>query len=229
MAPVLCDVTDLLRLHDCLLNGDVDVGEALASSLFHGCRRNVRRRLSRVDPAVVEDSIDRAIQSYLSSPQSFDPSKSRLDSFIEKAAWRNAIDLLRSERARHARELLWAQECAGVSVVPEAAKAPQTLRAMWPLLIGSRTDLTDYQWALVEPLFPPRLDRRRGRPARAVRPILNVLISMLRIGGWQNLPRQHRSSRSARRYFLRWCGSGILKEALDRLEADLRNVRHSHS
>ncbi len=228
MAPALYDATELLRLHDCLLNG-VDVREAVATSLLHSCRGNFRRRLSRVDPAWVEDGINRAVQSYLSDPRSFDPTKGRLDSFIERAAWRNVIDLLRSDRARHAREALWAQECAGSVDVLEAPKVPQTPRAMWPLLISSRTDLTDYQWALVETLFPPRLDGARGRPARRVRPILNVLLSMLRIGGWQNLPRQHRSSRSARRYFLVWCRLGILKETLDRLEADLRFRRRSHS
>ena len=91
-----------------MLEGDVAAREALATSLVQTCARNVRRRLPRIDPAVVQDSVDCAVQSHLADPRLFDPTRGTLLAFIERAAVRNAIDQLRSERARHAREALWA-------------------------------------------------------------------------------------------------------------------------
>jgi transposase len=220
----LFDASELLRLHGRLLDGCVGVGETLANALLHTCPRNVRRRLPHLDPAIVQDSIDWAVQSYLGAPRSFDPTKGRLQSFIEQAAFRNAIDQLRSERARHAREALWAVERTRSGHPPETAEVPQTPRDVWPLLTGSRRDLSDHQWEMVQSLFASRPAGSRGRPPRPIRPVLNALISMLRLGGWQNLPSRQRSLESTRRCFRRWCKSGMLKEALDRLEADLRRA-----
>ena len=225
--PALLDTTDLLRLHFRLLAGDADAGEALAAALVQTCTRNVRRRLGHVDLAVVQDSIDRAVQSHIAEPCCFDPTKGGLLSFIERSALRNAIDQLRSERARHAREALWAVEWARSHDAGETGNVPQTLRDAWPTLLGTRGALTDHQWALVEPLFSVRLRRRQGRPPRPVRQVLDAVIRMLRLGGWHALPRGHRSS--CRRYFHSWCESGLLRDTLDRLEADLCRVKRSHS
>ena len=54
------------------------------------------------------------------------------------------------------------------------------------------TDLTDAQWALVEPFFPPmdRADKRNGRPrVYAYREILNGIFYILRAGcAWSLMP-----------------------------------------
>jgi len=223
--PAILAATELLRLHDRLLEGDVGVVEMLVAALLNTCPSNVHRWLTRVDRAVVQDSIDCAVQSYLTNPQSFDPTRSGLQSFIERAAFRNVVDQLRSERARHTRESVWALERARSSDAPTNREGPQTPRDMWPLLMGSCHDLTNRQWAMVESLFQPRPEGGRGRPPRPDRPILDVLIGMLRHGGWQNLPNQDWSSSSSRRYFRKWCRAGSLREALDRLEADLSRIR----
>ena len=99
--PPPLEPTDLLRLHGRLLDGDVDAGEALATFLLRTCPRSVRRRLPRVDPAAVEDSVAWAVEFYLGNPGSFDPAKGRLQSFIERAALRNGIDQNRSEGAQN--------------------------------------------------------------------------------------------------------------------------------
>lgn len=219
---------ELVRLHHRLLSCDVDAREELAALLFYACVGTVYRRLVSADRVTVEDSVGRAIQSYLTDPQSFDPTKSDLQSYIERAALRNAIDQFRSERARHRREALWALEQTRSRDLPDTAKVARTPEEMWPLLIGSRSDLTDQQWSMVEFLFHPKPASGRGRPPKSVRPILNLLIQMLRFGGWQKLPRYSPSSASSRRLFGKWCRSGILRKALDRLEADLRRSRRSH-
>lgn len=51
-------------------------------------------------------------------------------------------------------------------------------------------DLTDAQWAVLEPRFrPKRWDDRRGRPWQDTRAVLNGVSSLLRTGApWHDLP-----------------------------------------
>jgi transposase len=136
-------------------------------------------------------------------------------------AQRNAVDQLRSERARHAREGLWALEWANRTQFQQFVEAPRTPREMWPLVIGLRHRLTGEQWAAVEDLFDAKSEGSRGRPRRHRRSALDMVIAILRHGGWQGLPRQNLASASARSHFRDWCRSGVLREALNRLEAHL--------
>jgi transposase len=54
----------------------------------------------------------------------------------------------------------------------------------------SATDLTDAEWALLEPLLPP--ESPIGRPrVHALRTILKAICSQLRTGGaWRFLPQE---------------------------------------
>ena len=54
-------------------------------------------------------------------------------------------------------------------------------------------DLTDAQWALLEPLFrPKRREDGRGRPWQDTRAVLNGVFWVLRTGApWHDLPRRY--------------------------------------
>ena len=70
------------------------------------------------------------------------------------------------------------------------------------------TDLTDAQWALIEPLLPPQ--RSRGRPREhALREIVNAILYLSRCGcQWRNLPHDFPPYRSVFGYFTAWQHDG---------------------
>jgi transposase len=85
-------------------------------------------------------------------------------------------------------------------------------------------DLTDAQWAVLEPLLPkPRLRRdRRGRPWRDPRDVLNGILWILRTGApWKDLPERYPSYQTCHRRFQRWVQNGTLRHVLKALAADL--------
>lgn len=91
------------------------------------------------------------------------------------------------------------------------------------------TDLTDAQWALLEPFFPPvdRPDKRNGRPrVYAYREILNGIFYLLRAGGaWSLLPHDLPPWLSCYGYFNRWSRNGLWEKMHAALrEADRERV-----
>ena len=86
-------------------------------------------------------------------------------------------------------------------------------------------DLTDKQWAVLEPIFRPR--RRpdgRGRPWAATRGVLNAVLWILRTGApWADLPRRYPPYQTCHRRFQVWQRSGRLDRLLQRLAEDLRD------
>ena len=86
-------------------------------------------------------------------------------------------------------------------------------------------DLTDAQWALLEPLL--REKRRpdgRGRPWRDSRPVLNGVLWVLRTGApWQDLPERYPPYQTCHRRFQRWVRHGTLTRILEVLAEDLRD------
>jgi hypothetical protein len=177
-----------------------------------------------VDPAIVRDSAEDAVLAYLADLRSFDSTKGGLQLFIEQVAPRDVMDRLRAESARDAREAAWAEEWARLADVPEIGRGSRTARDLWPLLLGSQRRLTGDQWVLVESQFSLRPRGGRGRHPAPIRPILDAVIEWLRRGGrLQDLP-SYPPDRTCSRYFRDWCRSGVLKDALDRLEAELLRV-----
>jgi transposase len=86
-------------------------------------------------------------------------------------------------------------------------------------------DLTDAQWAAIEPLFRPtvRADRR-GRPWTDPRAVLNGILWVLRTGApWHDLPRRYPPYQTCHRRFQLWQRSGRLDRLLEHLAADLRD------
>ena len=86
-------------------------------------------------------------------------------------------------------------------------------------------DLTDLQWAVLEPTFRPR--RRpdgRGRPWTEARAVLNGVLWVLRTGApWHDLPRRYPPYQTCHRRFQQWQRSGRLDRLLHRLAEDLRD------
>src|SRR5262245_3770435 len=86
-------------------------------------------------------------------------------------------------------------------------------------------DLTDKQWAVLEPIFRPR--RRpdgRGRPGTEPRRVVNSVFWVLRTGApWADLPRRYPPYQTVHRRFQLWQRSGRLDRLLQRLAEDLRD------
>ncbi len=85
-------------------------------------------------------------------------------------------------------------------------------------------DLTDTQWAAVEPLIPKPRRRRdgRGRPRRDPREVLDGTLWILRTGAqWADLPKRYPPYQTCHRYFQQWCRDGTLKRVLHALAKDL--------
>jgi transposase len=86
-------------------------------------------------------------------------------------------------------------------------------------------DLTDAQWAVLEPLFrPKRRADGRGRPWRDTRSVLNGVLWILRTGAqWRELPSKYPPYQTCHRRFQQWQRSGLLVRVLTRLAEDLRD------
>ena len=86
-------------------------------------------------------------------------------------------------------------------------------------------DLTDEQWAMLEPLIlkPPRRTDRRGRPWRDAREVMDGVLWVLRTGApWRDLPGRYPPYQTCHRRFQRWVRDGTLKRILASLAEHLR-------
>jgi transposase len=85
-------------------------------------------------------------------------------------------------------------------------------------------DLTDQQWAIIEPLFEEK--RRadgRGRPWREARDVLNGVLWVLRTGApWHDLPDRYPPYQTCHRRFQLWRKNGVFRDLLTCLAEDLR-------
>lgn len=83
-----------------------------------------------------------------------------------------------------------------------------------------RYDLTDEQWAMVQPLLPPQ--RVNGRPFRDHRTILNALFWVLNSGSpWRDLPERFGPWKTAYNRFNRWRHEGLIDRILETLQVRL--------
>jgi putative transposase len=84
------------------------------------------------------------------------------------------------------------------------------------------TDLTDEQWAAVEPLLPPA--KRGGRPRTAdLRLVLNTVVYLVKSGcQWAMLPRDLAKRSTAFDYFAAWRRDGTWQAVMDALRRQVR-------
>jgi transposase len=79
-------------------------------------------------------------------------------------------------------------------------------------------ELTDAQWARLEPLLPPE---KPGRPNDDHRRILNGILWVLNSGApWRDLPRRYGRVGTVSSRFYRWRRSDVWQRVLEALQAD---------
>jgi transposase len=86
-------------------------------------------------------------------------------------------------------------------------------------------DLTDEQWAVLQPIIPtpPRRPDGRGRPWRDAREVLNGVLWILRTGAqWKDLPERYPPYQTCHRRFQHWVRSGVFERILQALATDLQ-------
>jgi transposase len=86
-------------------------------------------------------------------------------------------------------------------------------------------DLTDAQWAKLDPFFrPQRRADGKGRPWQDTRAVLNSVLWILRTGApWHDLPDRYPPYQTCHRRFQQWQRSGLLTRLLQKLAEDLRD------
>jgi len=86
-----------------------------------------------------------------------------------------------------------------------------------------RWDLTDEQWAVVEPVLRPlRRADKRGRPWHDTRAVLHGVLWVLGTGAqWRELPERYPPFQTCHRRFQQWVRSGKLEQTLRRLAQHL--------
>jgi putative transposase len=84
------------------------------------------------------------------------------------------------------------------------------------------TDLSDREWAVLEPLVPA--PKKGGRPAKYERrEILNAILYLLRTGcSWRLLPHDFPSWRIVYWYFSIWRDDGVFERINDTLRRQVR-------
>ena len=91
--------------------------------------------------------------------------------------------------------------------------------------MSRREELTDEQWAIIEPLIPPPLRRPdgRGRPIKHDdRAVLNGILWVLRTGAaWAGLPERFPSGSTCFRRFSGWTKAGVWHNILEALARHL--------
>jgi transposase len=86
-------------------------------------------------------------------------------------------------------------------------------------------DMTDEQWATLEPLIPEKEAREdgKGRSRADNRDVLNGILWILRTGAaWQDLPDRYASPATCHRRFQEWRREGVLESILQTLARHLK-------
>ena len=85
---------------------------------------------------------------------------------------------------------------------------------------GKRHELTDAAWAVVEPLLPP-MPKRRGRPWRDHRTVVNGILWVLAAGvPWRDAPERYGPWQTLYERFARWTDDGTWTRVLQALLAE---------
>ncbi len=90
-----------------------------------------------------------------------------------------------------------------------------------------RRELTDAQWAQLQPLLPPQRTGRRGRTPHDHRRIVEGILWLDRTGAqWRDLPERFGNWRTVASRFHRWRKARIWERALAVLHREADAARH---
>jgi transposase len=79
--------------------------------------------------------------------------------------------------------------------------------------MGGRYDLTDFEWSVIEPLFP---NKPRGVPRVDDRRVLSGIFWILRSGApWRDLPERYGPYTTSYNRFNRWRKAGVWDRIMD--------------
>ena len=85
------------------------------------------------------------------------------------------------------------------------------------------SDLTDEQWAVIEPLLPPR-SKDGPKPRHAYRDIVDAIFYVVRTGcAWRLLPSDFPPWQTVFGYFTRWREQGVVQQMHNRLRDQVRD------
>jgi transposase len=86
------------------------------------------------------------------------------------------------------------------------------------------SDVTDQQWAILEPLIPPSRTQRGGRPREVdMREVINTILYQNRSGcQWDMLPHDLLPKRMVYDYFAQWCDDGTWAQMVAALRTQIR-------
>ena len=80
-----------------------------------------------------------------------------------------------------------------------------------------RYELTDEQWAKIEPLLPAQKPRT-GRPNTDHRQVVNGIVWVVKSGApWRDLPERYGKVGTVSSRFYRWVAAGVWQKVLDAL------------
>jgi len=87
-----------------------------------------------------------------------------------------------------------------------------------------RSDLTDEQWAILEPMLPPARTQHGGTPRRVnLRAVLDTLLYQNRTGGqWDMLPHDLLPKSTVYEYFAQWRDDGTWAKVVHQLRTRVR-------
>jgi putative transposase len=96
-------------------------------------------------------------------------------------------------------------------------------------IISYPSDVTDAQWALIEPLLPPAPTGGRPRTTN-MRDVVNAILYILRTGcQWRYLPKDFPPKSTVWRYFKQWQEDGTLERIHDALRTKVRAAEKPYS
>lgn len=96
---------------------------------------------------------------------------------------------------------------------------------MWGYAVVGRYDLTDEEFARIEPLLPPERSGKPGCPYQSHRRVLNGIFWILRTGApWRDLPERYGPWSTVYDRFRRWRDNGTWQRLLDALQAQARKM-----
>lgn len=87
--------------------------------------------------------------------------------------------------------------------------------------MNGRFDLTDKEWAVIEPLLP---NKPRGVPRVDDRRVLNGIFWVLRTGApWEDMPPRYGPRTTVYNRFNRWRKAGVWKRIREHLQMDIED------